>query len=546
MVERLDQCESPRQLPSGGYADTVAADPLGRWVAAVKYRWPDTAGGETKGEEITFFGTNNNQKTYAISLPAKTISLVPHPDGRSVFALMIADTRLNGNEHFIFGRDAETVTGSALYRILVPEPLRRLPPLSIKEDATHCAPTEAARMQQDFKVPENPLELTAIAKLVPPDVAALDANYSFWVDDMIHFPGTFYFGEGESFYAFYGASAGPGVAVWNLQTGRLLRHRVDPSYWRNNSTIRLRKGWGGIHWDDTQMILTDLLTGKRLSSVSNDDDKNDIFSLKSDPDTGQFFRQASHSIDPVTGQYSPPTVKHIKYYSADGRRLPNIATKGTIIDYAVRNGRLAALYESGNVEVLQLIPGGKSKTYKLGLNFSGDGDDRVWGGVEELVLSADGSYLQIAFPNASGDGPTSYVIYRLNSGKSVGYERLLSPFPARANRGVVYDTRPHHLAVRDYDKGEIIARLPRQRSRDGNGMYRGLRATLSDDGRLLASGSYDGLVRVWDLDAHQLIGEGRIGGQVTGIVFDSAGQRLAAGRRDGQITVFQIPAPAPE
>lgn len=37
-----------------------------------------------------------------------------------------------------------------------------------------------------------------------------------------------------------------------------------------------------------------------------------------------------------------------------------------------------------------------------------------------------------------------------------------------------------------------------------------------------------------------MIGEGRTGGEVTAITFDARGQRLAAGRKDGQIIVFQV------
>ena len=509
MIERLDQCESPRQLPFGGYADTVAADPQGRWVAAAE------------DGKVTFSGINNDKNDYAIALPAKALALVPHPDGWSVLAVMISDTQSNGNERFVFGRDAETVTGASLYRIEVPEPLWHLPPLIVKQNSTHCSPTAATRAVQDFRIPGKPEELAVTARLVPTRemVNAADNVSRVEKTQKINPPMELYFAQDGSLYALYhqneGSDLSSGVAVWNTQTQRLLRSRFGQRI--DYRTVRLREGWGA-----TGNILTNLLTGTRLSSVSNDDDKSSYLIVITDPDTGQFFRR---------------TDKFIERYDADGRRLSNVKTKKNVAAYAVRNGRLAALYGDGNVQVWQLEPSGESKTYKLDLKLS----EGEW--ADDLALSADGHYLRIAFPNASGDGPTGYATYRLSSAKLVGGGQLLAPFPGRANRGVVADTRSHRLAVWDFDRAEIIARLPRHRSRDKSGVSQPLRASLSADGRLVASASHDGVIRVWDIDAHKMIGEGRAGGAVATMAFDSAGRQFAAGRLDGQIVIFQVSDP---
>ena len=511
MVERLDTCAPPRRLASGGFADTVAADPLARWVAA------------TDDQQITFYAVENPKKIYAIKLPAKMIALVPQPDGRSLFALKISDTQQNGNR-WIFERDAETVTGSTLYRIPVPKVLWNAPPLSIKADAAHCPPTEETRRQQDFKVPDKPAELKATAKLVVSKAALTDPNQLTGEYEWVYPVRDLYFAQNDELYALYidgtdwqrgisSFSGRAGVGVWNLLSNKLIRGNFDSNSAFN--IIRLREGWG-----TADKNLNKLLTGERFSNISNADDKEHYLSLISDLETGEFFRQFG---------------KNIQRYNAKGKRMQDIKLRRDVLAYAARNGQIAAIFKNGHVEVWQLTQPIKYKSYQLGIEF----DKGNWPG--EMLLSADGQYLQIEFPY-TGEGPPDYVTYHLKSTKSVGSGPMLTPFPRHANRGVVEDVRPHRLAVWDYDNAKIIARLPRQRSRDKNGEYHPLKAAISDDGRLIASASVDGLIRVWDIDHHQMIGQARTNGEVTAITFDSNGQRLAAGQKDGQIIVFQIPA----
>jgi hypothetical protein len=288
----------------------------------------------------------------------------------------------------------------------------------------------------------------------------------------------------------------------------------------SGSTLPLEDGW-----DDAGNFLTE----ERFSYVSK---YYGHMAVTYDSDTGEVYRLAvKHELKRIA------TVP-FERYGADGQGLQDIETKGNVQSFTARNGRLAALYRDGHVQVWQINPHGESKTYNLSGQLCGEDCDFV--GLS--ALSADGRYLRVVFENPSGDGPDAYSTFRLDSGEWAGNGKLLAPFPGRANRGVVADTRPHRLVVWDYDKGSIVARLPRQRSWSKEGNYEPLRAAISDDGRLVASASHDGLVRVWDIDARRMIGEGRVDSGITAMAFDLAGRRLAAGEEDSEIVIFEIPA----
>lgn len=504
MFERLDRCDKPLPLPAEGYADTVATDPQGRWVAT------------TEPDKITFFAPGSKGKGITIPLPAKAIALSPSPDGRSLFALLLKEAKL-GDENFVFGSDAYAAKRGILYRIALPEVLLRQTPLALPEGATHCPVTDALRAPQDFRLPEKAPTLALLARLAPTQEMKTEPDPADKTGPVQRVSpiSELHFGEDGRLFALHKTDSGDhspsGVAVWSPASGRLLQARFKRWPGLDGAPVRMREGWAL----ETQKQLSVALTGRLLMQTP------DSLSSQIDINTGEIFVSREGGFD---------------RFKADGKRLPGIKTKSKVSSFAARNGRLLALHENGMLSLWNLGQGEKPQTFKL---ISGHYDIMFAYG---LQLSADGRFLRVAYENGSGDAPDALFTYRLQSGSAepVGDGELLSGFPTHANRGVVPDARANRVAVWDYDKGQIIARPPRQRSRDKDGQFRKQVASLSEDGQLLAQASRDGLVRIWNLETRQLVGEVRAGGVVTAVAFDQQATQLAVGREDGLLLVYQV------
>lgn len=506
MLQRLDGCAPPQPLgppgvegpQAGSFADAIAADPRGRWVATAD------------GRELKFFPVSGGRPTASLALPGHVLSLTPQVDGLSLLAVI--DTRASGSGPVMLGlgADAPTPAPARLVRVAVPAAMTALPPLQIAAEAQPCAPAEAAVQPQKFTLPEVPSVLAVVARLSP-SIAAPAAQQPLGLLDHLRFD---HQGRLLALYRAQG-DAQSGVAAWTLADGQAVAGRALPLDSRNAPPLWLGMDWAV--WDGRGGWVR-ALTGQRLLAA------RDGFTgplITADAQLGRLYRASGSTVEAV---------------GADGRRLPSLATRARIQAIAAGGGHLLAVDTDGRQTLFKGSPMTADATVKPAPSPIPPSDDQV---LTRLMLTTDGRYAQATVDPASAETPGDDVAWAVG-GAAVGTGFAVADLPAAAHRVVTADRRAHRLAVWDFDRNAPIARTPRQRSRDGTGVPVLLKAALSDDGRRLASGSPDGLVRVWDPDTRRLLGEARVGAEVTALAFDAAGRQLAVGRAGGTVWVLAV------
>ncbi len=504
-VQRLDGCAAARAVSQAGtdgvdggtWADTVAADPLGRWVVAAK------------GAALSFFATDGPRRPRVLPLPGRLTNLVPLPDGRALLGV------LSG-----VPREAEPPAASTapaqgrVVRVAVPAELLAAAPLQVAADARPCPLAAAAERAQAFALPENPATLAVAARLSPdlPPLAG-DPPLPLGPLQQLRFDA-----QGRLWALFLNlGDTRAAVAAWAPATGRAVLARELPR--QNEGQWPL---WLGIDWAvrDGQGGWLRAGTGQR--PLPADPGAAEAF-VTADADTGRLYRAKGPTLD---------------LFTADGRRGATLRLRGPLRGLAARQGRLLALYRNGDEELFAGTPLASMAFRRAPPRWL---EERADEQVERLWLSADGRYAQATIDNSHSEVPSIDIAWRLSDGQALGTGLALADLPATASRIVTPDIRAHRLAVWDWDRNEPIARLPRHRSRNAQGEPVLLQAAISDDGRRVASGSPDGLVRVWDIETHQLLGEARVGAEVTALAFDAAARRLAVGRGRGPVWLLSLP-----
>ncbi len=509
MLKSLDTCAEARQLTMGGFADTVAIDPLGRWLAAVD------------NEALMLFEGDKKHRATLYQSPGKVISLLPDASGGFMLSLVLLERSKGTNS----ASNAQTSAypnfsdSAQIQRVDIPKKFLQASPFEATENLQTCAVTEQIRTVQSFATPNPKPKLLLNSTLAAPRamLAKRDdgevtvypspvAELFFTLDEQLL---ARYRGYNDSSH--YMRS---GVAQWSVSDKRLIKANFRINF-DDSGLLRGQSTWYQAH-----NTVKNLSNGEEIKAINNanNPDKYLYPNMRLDADSGLFFKRNANTFE---------------IFDDKGKKQETIKLKGEVLDFAARNGRLAVLFNKNQIYLWDNTRK-QAKIHKLDLKLE------QYDSPEELRLSADANYLRIAFPNASGDGPTDYVVYHIYTGKAVGQGDFLTDFPANSNRVVVADERQHRLAVWDYDQGKIIARLPRHRNRNSEGIAITAATTISKDGRYLASASFDGLVRVWDLQQHLLVGELTISGAAAALAFSHQANRLAVGKADGTIAIVEV------
>jgi WD40 repeat protein len=150
------------------------------------------------------------------------------------------------------------------------------------------------------------------------------------------------------------------------------------------------------------------------------------------------------------------------------------------------------------------------------LSHAEENPDPVRDRVRALAFSLDGRYLA-----AARDNGTATLLDLMDRKVSVVVEHD-DPSASTSVRDFI-EGRPSHLKARGVDR-EIWS------------------VSISPDSRLVATGSRDKNVRLWDLATGGEIRRWPYEGAVASVVFDPTGAFLATGTEDGMVFIYEVPS----
>ena len=105
-------------------------------------------------------------------------------------------------------------------------------------------------------------------------------------------------------------------------------------------------------------------------------------------------------------------------------------------------------------------------------------------------------------------------------------------------RGLALEEDARRVLVHRTRIAHVVAGLPRLVRLWSHGS--GVSVLAADGGRRVASGAWDGSIRVWDVESGTAAGDWRRAAEIAALQFSPDGSRLAAGSRDGSAVVWSL------
>jgi RNA polymerase sigma factor (sigma-70 family) len=333
----------------------------------------------------------------------------------------------------------------------------------------------------------DPLPEGAIARL-----GTLRYRHPFWVSALAYTAGE---------KTLVSACWDGGVRVWDPETGKELRcFPADPG----RTAQGLGACLGVAVTPDNKTVITvengetlralDLASGKERWQVKS----GNGFSMALAPDGKSIAKGLSGENKQQVSLWDVDTGKHLRTLGVTNRSVPALAFS--------RDGKLVAAGESAAINA----------------NEKTDLVSSIW-----LWDPADGSRVRELKGHTRGVAAVAFspVGSLLASASHDASIRLWNAADGRLLRKIAVPQDP-------YPQDELGA--------DSDGQHGGVVAiAFSADGRWLASGGYDGSVRLWDVDTgkaiHVMRGHGR---EVTSVVFSRDGNVLTSGSRDQTICLW--------
>jgi WD40 repeat protein len=216
----------------------------------------------------------------------------------------------------------------------------------------------------------------------------------------------------------------------------------------------------------------------------------------------------------------------INLYDVETRRILRTLypSKEGIVDFAFSPGGLWLVVgtrqgdeQKGYASSLELWSGPNWRP--LGLLYG------VTSGLNEMTFTPKGDYFAVVYANPQyNSGVVDFwqtASWSLNTSMDAG--AILNV--AISADGIYLATSPnrYNIQIWDLERHEFIYRIPTSFTGAVN------RLVFAPDSGVLASGHYDGMVRLWDLNTSELLLEFDTGAVVESLAFSPDGQILASG-----------------